>query len=586
VSPTVVTLGSSKKQQFSASIAGTKNQTVTWTLKPAVGSISPTGVYTAPANINVSDTITLTAISVQDPTKTATASISLAAPVSVTVSPAAVTLSPNQTQSFTANVQNSANTAVNWTLTSALGSISKTGVYTAPSTIATIQVVTAWATSVADPTKSGRATITLTPPVIVTVLPSNVTLTSSGTQQFNSYISGSTDKAVTWKLDGAVGSISASGLYSAPATLASAQTVTVTATSHANSSASTSSTIRLQPPPPTLRGLAAKSGILVGAAADADEYGQQSPLIHNASYATTLATQYNMLEGENAMKWSVIGAERGVYNFEPGDSLVAFAQANDMKVRGHNLCWWQQNPDWLSTLSSEELSTVLHDYIFTTMQHYEGKVFAWDVVNEAISNNATGIGTTLNDAVWYNKPGIGLSGTGYIEQAFRWARQADSTAKLFYNDHDIEVTGKKSEALLNMLRDFIARGVPIDGVGLEMHVDTAANYPATFPAVLQAYTDLGLEVHISELDVRIPVDKNGVASAANLQAQANTYKFIVETCLQNPRCTAIQTWGFSDAWSWIPSDFPGYGAALPFDKLYQPKPAYNSILDALHAVQR
>ncbi len=106
--------------------------------------------------------------------------------------------------------------------------------------------------------------------------------------------------------------------------------------------------------------------------------------------------------------------------------------------------------------------------------------------------------------------------------------------KLFYNDHGIEVTGKKSQALLNMLKDFVSRGVPIDGVGLEMHVDTTTNYPATFPAALKAYTDLGLEVHITEMDVSLPVNAAGVASAADLQAQANTYSFIVKHLLAKP----------------------------------------------------
>jgi endo-1,4-beta-xylanase len=381
-----------------------------------------------------------------------------------------------------------------------------------------------------------------------------------------------------------VGNLSPNGFYTAPPTIAQNQTVTITATSKSNPFDMTTATIQLLPTVSTLREIAAMRGVLMGSAADGAESGGESPLVYNPRYSSTLADQYDMLEGENAMKWYIIGAQQGTYDFEYGDALVSFAQAHGMKTRGHNLCWNQQNPAWLSTLSSSELYQTLHDYIFATMGHYKGQVFAWDVVNEAIANNATGVGTTMSDSIWYNQPGIGLSGTGYVEQAFRWARAADPTAKLFYNDHGTEITGNKSQALLNMLKDFLSRGVPIDGVGLEMHVDTTTNYPATFPATLKAYTDLGLEVHITEMDVRLPVNADGVASAADLQTQAATYSFIVNTCLQNPRCTAIQTWGFTDEWSWIPKEYPGFGAALPFDKNYVPKPAFNSILSALQTL--
>jgi len=319
----------------------------------------------------------------------------------------------------------------------------------------------------------------------------------------------------------------------------------------------------------------------MGAAADADEFGQPNPLVVDPQYAANLGTQYSLLEGENAMKWLVIGSQQGTYNFEPGDTLTAFAQAHQMQVRGHTLCWNSNNPTWVNGLSSSALSQTLKAYITTVMGHYKGNVFAWDVVNEAISDSATATGTTLKDSIWYDAPGIGLSGTGYVEQAFRWARAADPNALLFYNDYGIEVTGNKSQALLNMLTDFKARGVPIDGVGLQMHVDTSANYPSTFPAVLKAYTALGLQVHITEMDVRLPVDSNGNASAADLQAQARTYQFVVSTCLTNPLCTAIDTWGFTDKYSWIPSVYPGFGTALPFDATYGAKPAYGAMMDAL-----
>ncbi len=338
----------------------------------------------------------------------------------------------------------------------------------------------------------------------------------------------------------------------------------------------------LLPAQTTLRQAGSERALLMGAAADADEFGQSNRLTIPA-YAATLGSQYSMLEAENAMKWNPIHPTQETYNFVPGDKLVAFAQANQMQVRGHNLCWYSFNPTWVTNLAATAtpatMSAVLQDHITTVVSHYKGQVFAWDVVNEAM---ADGGASGLRNSIWYNQPGIGLSGTGYIEQAFRWAHDADPNALLFYNDYSIESPGAKFTAVYNMVKDFVARGVPIHGVGLQMHLD-ASGFPSTAGLTqnIQMLTALGLQVHITEMDVRIPVDANGNASAANLQAEAQTYQRILTVCLQNPGCTAFQTWGFTDQYSWIPGSYPGFGAALPFDKDYQPKPAFNAMIDAL-----
>ncbi len=332
----------------------------------------------------------------------------------------------------------------------------------------------------------------------------------------------------------------------------------------------------------TLRQAGSERALLMGAAADADEFGQSNRLAIPA-YAATLGSQYSMLEAENAMKWNPIHPAQNSYNFEPGNKLVAFAQANQMQVRGHNLCWYSFNPAWVTNLAATAtpatMSAVLQDHITTVVSHYKGQVFAWDVVNEAM---ADGGASACENSIWYNQPGIGLTGTGYIEQAFRWAHDADPNALLFYNDYSIESPGAKFTAVYNMVKDFVARGVPIHGVGLQMHLD-ANGSPSTAGLTqnIQMLTALGLQVHITEMDVRIPVDANGNASAANLQAEAQTYQRILTVCLQNPGCTAFQTWGFTDQYSWIPGSYPGFGAALPFDTNYQPKPAFSAMIDAL-----
>ncbi len=341
-------------------------------------------------------------------------------------------------------------------------------------------------------------------------------------------------------------------------------------------------------PAQTLQQAGAQRALLMGAAADSSD-ANPDPLKSDAFYASTLGTQYSMLEPENNMKWATIHPAQTTYNFAPGDELVTFAQAHQMQVRGHNLAWQVYNPNWVNTLATTAtpaaMSAVLQDHINTVVSHYKGKVFAWDVVNEAVSDSQTGTGTVMKDSIWYNQPGIGVTGTGYVEQALRWARAADPNALLFYNDYNIEDQGAKFNAVYAMVKDFVTRGVPINGVGIQMHINTGS-YPSSagFAKNIQMLNALGLQVHITEMDVRIPVDSSGNATAADLQAQAATYQRILTVCLQNPGCTAFQTWGFTDKHSWIPGSYPGFGDALPFDVNYQPKPAFNSLISTMQTV--
>jgi O-glycosyl hydrolase len=192
--------------------------------------------------------VTVTATSAADPTKTASASVSLAPPVSVSLSPGSVTLRPSQSQMFTASVSGTSNTAVAWSLSPALGSISAAGLYTAPSSIASAQTVTVTATSAAEPTKTASAIVSLTPPVSVSLSPGSVTLTPSQTQVFAASVSGTSNTVVAWSLSPALGSISAAGLYTAPSSVASAQTVSVTAISAADPTKTASTSLSLVPP--------------------------------------------------------------------------------------------------------------------------------------------------------------------------------------------------------------------------------------------------------------------------------------------------------------------------------------------------
>jgi endo-1,4-beta-xylanase len=335
----------------------------------------------------------------------------------------------------------------------------------------------------------------------------------------------------------------------------------------------------------TLRQAGAMRAIPMGAAASADEYGPPDLLL-NPSYAGVLSTQYSMLEPGNAMKWDVTQPTQTTFNFQPGDELVAFAQANNMRVRGHNLCWYTQFPSWLApyaaTATPAEMSALLQNHINTEVTHFAGNVFAWDVVNEPFNDPTGSALPTLRDSIWYDQPGIGLTGTGYIEQALQWAHAADPNALLFVNDYNIEGPGPKFQAMYNMVQDFVSRGVPINGVGFEMHIELGGYpSPAGLAQNMQQLAALGIQVHITEMDVRLQVNSQGLPSAADLVSQNQVYESILSVCLQQPNCTAFQVWGVSYNDSWIPSFFPGYGAALPFDFNYQPTLAFNGEMTAL-----
>src|ERR1700674_5223278 len=214
----------------------------------------------------------------------------------------------------------------------------------------------------------------------------------------------------------------------------------------------------------SLREAAQASGMLIGTAV-------RPAQLSEAAYASTLAREFNMLEPEDVLKWEVVHPERQAFDFSQGDQIVDFATRHGMKVRGHTLVWHQQNPKWLTEgkYTSGELAQILEKHIKTVVGHYRGKIFAWDVVNEAFDELQLG---KLRSTIWRDQPGIVLAGNGtsYIERCFRWAHEADPQALLFYNEAGAEVVNPKSDAIYAMVRDFRRRDVPIDGVGLQMHI--------------------------------------------------------------------------------------------------------------------
>jgi len=308
------------------------------------------------------------------------------------------------------------------------------------------------------------------------------------------------------------------------------------------------------------------SGRLVGVALAASRLSEESYV--------EAAREFNAATAENEMKWGSNEPSPGRFNFAAGDVIADFARDNGMELKGHALVWHNQLPGWVSSLdSAEAVRAAMLDHIRGVMEHYRGRVRAWDVVNEAWNDD----GSALRDSVFYRH-----LGAGYIDEAFIAAREADPEAKLYYNDFDGEDLSMKSNAIYEMVRGMLDRGVPIDGVGLQMHVRIPDDEPAIAELTqnMQRIADLGLDVVVSELDVR---HCNGETA----EQQAARYHDVVATCLGQPRCPEITVWGITDRYSWLnAAGAPGCPDGetphpLLWDNDYQKKPAYDAFMAAL-----
>ncbi|MBB4787786.1 endo-1,4-beta-xylanase [Streptomyces rapamycinicus] len=275
----------------------------------------------------------------------------------------------------------------------------------------------------------------------------------------------------------------------------------------------------------------------------------------DATYSTILNREFNAVTPENEMKWDTIERSRGSFNFGPADQIVGQAASHGQRVRGHTLVWHSQLPSWVSSITdANTLRGVMNNHITTTMNHYKGKILAWDVVNEAFADGGSG---QHRPSVFQNLPG-----NGFIEEAFRTARAADSSAKLCYNDYNIENwSDAKTQGVYRMVRDFKSRGVPIDCVGFQAHFGTGGP-PTSFQTTLSNFAALGVDVQITELDIA--------------QAPTTAYANTVRACMNVSRCTGITVWGIRDSDSWRAGENP-----LLFDRGGNKKPAYQSVLTAL-----
>ncbi|PCH43497.1 glycoside hydrolase family 10 protein [Wolfiporia cocos MD-104 SS10] len=277
---------------------------------------------------------------------------------------------------------------------------------------------------------------------------------------------------------------------------------------------------------------------------------------------------FGQITPENSMKWDATEPEPGTFTFTDGDVIADIAKNYGMYLRGHNLVWYEQLPDWVTAnnYNATGLAAVVETHVTTEVAHYKGQVYAWDVINEPLNDNGT-----FREDVFYD-----TLGTDYITIALQAARAADPNAKLYINDYNIEYVGEKSTAMQNLVKQLQADNVPIDGIGMESHF-IVGEVPTTLVENFQAFADLGIEFAITELDIRMELPE----TAANLDQQKTDFYTVVNACLQVSVCRGITVWDWTDKYSWVPSTFPGWGAATPFDDNLVEKPAFDGIVIAL-----
>lgn len=302
-------------------------------------------------------------------------------------------------------------------------------------------------------------------------------------------------------------------------------------------------------------------------------------LLSETAYRNVFRQQHNAMVAENAMKMDALyPTEQGGFNFRQADSLVSFAIRNGQYLRGHALLWHQSTPNWITQKQwqADSLRLFLKNYIQTVVGRYRGQIKEWDVVNEVLNDPPT---TGFRNYVFTR-----LLGNGIVDSCFHWARAADPDVLLFYNDYSIEFQGPKRDAMRQMVQQMQQRGVPINGVGFQCHFNhnQSAQFYQQVESNVQFLASLGLKVAFTEVDLAITLP----LTASKYLQQARGYGQLIQIALRNrPTVQTFVTWGFTDKYSWIPNFWQSQGApkddALPFDRNYSPKAAYDTLLHYL-----
>lgn len=314
-----------------------------------------------------------------------------------------------------------------------------------------------------------------------------------------------------------------------------------------------------------------------------------SPRNLQSEEATIIKKHFNSITAENDMKMENMQPSEGKFNWTSADAIINFGIKNNIKVRGHNLCWHEQAPNWFfmgkdgKEVTKEVLLQRLKTHIDTIVGRYKGKIYAWDVVNEAIDDDST---KYLRNSKWYQ-----ICGEDFIIKAFEYAHAADPAAKLYYNDYNTE-RPEKRERLFKLLKSLKEKGVPIDGVGLQAHWSIYEPSKNELVTAIERYASLGLKIQFTELDMSIyPWEKNKRAKRPDEQdtytpelekQQVEQYKMVFDVFRKySDVITNVTFWNISDRRTWL-DGYPVPGRKnypLLFDGDLKPKKAYWEVIN-------
>jgi endo-1,4-beta-xylanase len=303
-------------------------------------------------------------------------------------------------------------------------------------------------------------------------------------------------------------------------------------------------------------------------------------------HSELLKKHFNSITAENAMKWASLEPSPGQLDFTVADALVGFAKANGMRVRGHNLVWHKQVPAWVFENkdgtdlppTAESKVLLLHrleKHVREVVTHFKGEVYAWDVVNEPIDPTEP---DGFRRSRWFE-----LTGTEYIDTAFRVAHEVDPRAKLYLNEYDTTDPIKRA-FLLKLVRDLRARGIPLDGVGHQMHSNIAVPSADAMAETIRMFSQLGIDNQIKELDMSLytdPKERDLGPLKPLLVRQGYRYGEFFRVFRElKGHISSVTFWGIADDHTWLSNhpirreDFP-----LLFDRELQAKYAYWGIVD-------
>lgn len=308
--------------------------------------------------------------------------------------------------------------------------------------------------------------------------------------------------------------------------------------------------------------MAEEKNFYIGTAVSSD------PFLKDTDYKDILSKEFNSITIDNELKFARVHPQKETYNFQIPDLIIDYSKKNGMQVRGHSLVWHKQIPDWLTMqkYTRDELKEILKQHIYTVVDRYEETINVWDVVNEAYDENGI-----LRHNIWRD-----TIGHEYIELAFIWAHQANPNAVLFYNDYDIEQINNKSNAIYEMYKRLLNKGIPVGGIGFQFH--TSINVNLDYNSIeknFKRFSDLGVKIHVTEMDVKIQNNKDALQN--KLAKQSEVYSNILNLCLENENCNSFTTWGFTDKYSWIPAYTGNDDSPLLFTNEYVRKPSYNAL---------